>query len=178
MSNGFRLSFRIFECSLSHAAAIMRPRIAFYLAAALVAGCSRSQGPASGTVSSAPRAYPMVVIGEPEKPAITNKPPTYLFQSASGIQLDLNRFLASSNVSALPPDMLQLVLQPNIYKLSRPQTTNFYVLDQTTLETVRGQPFPGFRPGDHAMLGIGHTMPERNDSDSFSVYWVATFQVQ
>src|SRR5437773_1820083 len=141
---------------------ILRPQATFCLLAALLAACSKSAGPTGASLPSSSASYPTVVVDVPEKPAITNKPPTYLFQSAAGLHLDLNRFLTASNLSSPPPDMLQLVLEPNIYKLSRPQATNVYVLDRTTLETVRGQAFPGFRPGDRAMLGIGHTMPERN----------------
>jgi len=138
----------------------------FVLTVALLTGCSKptsspdTSTPQTASTPTDPSQYPTLIVDREHQIQATNKPATYQIGSSAGIRLDATLFHFNYGTTAVAPNMIQVVLgESQIYKLSRPTVTNLYVIDRTTLEPLRGGPFPGFRSGDHGMLAIGRAMP-------------------
>jgi len=74
--------------------------------------------------------------------------------------------------------MVQFVGNGSAYRLSHRVETNIYVIDRTTLEAVRGGPFPGFRSGDHMMFAIGRSTNSSPDKEDFWVSWAGQIDVK
>ena len=75
--------------------------------------------------------------------------------------------------------MVQVVVgQSQLLKLAKRTETNYFLLDQTTLTSVQGGPFRGFKSGDKLTLAVGHTISGNPAEEALSVYWVGTVEVK
>jgi hypothetical protein len=180
---------------------------AVFVLAAILAGCSRpTDSPEAANRSASapsPPEYPVLVIDEEhhihgtndaayeisarlgvEIDATnfhfahgTNAPPAYQLSATPGIRIDATRYQFTYGTNPFNPNMVQLFANDSLYRLSRESETNFYTLDYYKLETVGGDSFHGFKPGDNITLAIGRSTNTFHNQE-FWVMWVGRIEVK
>jgi hypothetical protein len=179
----------------------------FGLASMLVGGCSKPANSTEAAPQSAPSPpppeYPILVIDEEHQIHGTNNapyeisarlgvgidatnfhfahganmPPAYQISATAGIRIDATKFHFRDDTNQFNPNMVQLFGNDSLYKLSRETETNFYTLDYYKLETVGGDSFRGFKPGDRITLAIGRSTNTFANHE-FWVMWVGQIEVK
>jgi hypothetical protein len=149
--------------------------LALFLPFLLIAcGCSRRLDSSS---------YSTLVIDEKHRIG-TNWPTLYRVPTSTGIFIDLRQldFTSPYNNIRLPPDMIQITVgRSNVYTtymLSRHTQTNFYVIDRSTIEPLRGPAFSGFKSGDKLEIHVGRSYPSSGKHEFADVWWSGYAQVE
>ena len=135
-------------------------------------GCSKS---GSGTNPS----YPVLVVDEAHQQAkgLPNVP-GYDIASCDGIRLDGSNFNFASLGGNATPDLVQVVIDSShVYKLAQPTPGKTFVVDASTTTPLKGDAFPGFKPGT-IVISIGHSMPADKGPDAIAISWVGKLTVR
>ena len=127
--------------------------------------------------SALPAEYPTLIIDEQHQIQGQETSPAYQIAAAAGIRLDTTGFHFTYGTNAVTPNMVQLVGEQSVYRLSQPTETNVYVIDHTTLEAVKGGAFRGFRSGDRVMFAIGRST-RSSEKEDFWVSWAGQIEVK
>ena len=164
----------------------MNHRTISILIIGLCGGCSKPADTTDAstlgktTTNTPPAEYPILVIDEKHQMRGKETPPAYQIAATPGIRIDATQFHFTYGTNPVTPNTVQLAqLVPvrSYYKLSRLTETNFYVIDHTTLETVKGESFRGFRSGDRVMFFIGRST-QGPEKESLWVSWTGQIEVK
>jgi hypothetical protein len=185
----------------------MKSPAVFIFVLILVAGCSKptdsTDAPTKSAPSSPPPEYPLLVVDEEHEIRGTNElayrirarlgvgieatnfhfadgaimPPAYQISATPGIRVDATKIQITDGTNSLSPNMVQLFGNESLYRLASETETNFYAVDYYKLETVGGDSFSGFKPGDHFMLAIGRSTNNFHDH-RFWVMWAGHIEVK
>lgn len=103
----------------------------------------------------------------------------YEIISASGIQLDISQVQFTANGASVGPDTVYLFDgAPNLYHLTSPLDGKVVFLDASSLNTVTGKPFGGFRTGHHLVLHVGRENPANPGYGHMKDDWAALIVVK
>lgn len=108
---------------------------------------------------------------------VSNLPPAYEISATPGIRIDATKFQFTYGTNSFGPNMVQLIGNESLHRLSRETETNFYTVDYYKLETVGGDTFGGFKPGDHITLAIGRSTNTFHNQE-FWVMWAGHIEVK
>jgi hypothetical protein len=130
--------------------------------------------PPPSTVSAE---YPTLVIDEQHRIRGSDPPVSYQIAPAAGIRLDAGQFHFTIGDKPITPNMVQITALGSLYRLTHLAEANNYVIDKTTLDKVRGEPFGGFRRGDKVMFVIGRST-KASDQKDFWISWSGQIEVK
>ena len=128
-------------------------------------------------VPKRPTEYQTLVVDELHKMQGSNMPTAYQLDAAPGIRLDTRQFRFTYGTNDVTPNMVQLMGKGSAYRLSHQTETNVYVIDRTTMEPIKGGPFPGFKRGDQILFAIGRSKLT-SEKEEFWVSWVGQIEVK
>ena len=125
--------------------------------------------------------HPTLLIDKQHQMESSILPMEYQIDATAGIRLDTTQFDFIYGTNAITPNMVYFIgaddSSRSVYRLSRLTTTNIYVIDGTTLETVSGSAFHGFRSGAYMFVTIGHSTLA-SDKEKYHPSWTGMILVK
>lgn len=101
----------------------------------------------------------------------------YLLQASPGLMLDSTQFtLLDPDRHARLPNSVHVVYDGSALVADWPQTgTQIAKLDKTSLRTIKGAGFSGFRSGSQAFIAIGYQQtPPGSTEVQFTPFWMTS----
>ena len=152
----------------------------FVSSALFLFGCSN---PSASSDLASLSEYPTLLIDKQHQEVGSIMPSPYQIGATAGIRLDATRFQFIYGTNAITPNMVYFMgvgvddSSRSVYRLSRLTTTNIYVINGTTLETVSGSAFHGFHSGDYMFVTIGHSTLA-SDKEKYHPLWTGMILVK
>lgn len=103
----------------------------------------------------------------------------YEIRPASGIQVDIShyQFVAEDGASVKPDTVKLYDTAKHVYRL-HPISGDVMTLDASTLNTLQGPDFEGFKPGHHLVLHVGRDNTGKPGAGDMIDDWVALIVVR
>ena len=98
----------------------------------------------------------------------------YTVAAGPALSIDTSPYTMTVPAGASPPNAIHILIGDNYYRASW-NGTGKIVLNASTIELVRGQPFSGFTAGQECRASVGFEDP---NTKAIKPYWAALIKVQ